>query len=61
MPHAIRFAVDEMLCREQMELPADAFLFLTMYDMASVQARKTLRLLSRRFVKRFPIQEKSLW
>ena len=54
MPHAIRFAVDEMICREQMGLPADAFLFLTMYDMASSQARKNPQAVIETFCKAFP-------
>jgi glycosyltransferase involved in cell wall biosynthesis len=40
MPHAVRFSASAENGRRRFDLPHDRFLFLTMYDLSSIQERK---------------------
>ncbi len=54
MPHAIEFSVDANTRRQKFGLPDGAFLFLTMYDMNSVQGRKNPHAVIAAYRKAFP-------
>ena len=54
MPHAVAFEVPSRATRERFGLPAGEFLFLTMYDMHSVQERKNPEAVIESFRRAFP-------
>lgn len=54
MPHAIDFSITGELTRASLGLPENEFLFLTMYDLSSFQARKNPQAVIRAFHEAFP-------
>lgn len=56
MPHAIDFAITGSLSRSSLGLPENEFLFLTMYDLSSFQARKNPQAVIKAFHHAFPDQ-----
>ena len=54
MPHAVGFAPPQDASREHFGLPRTGFLFLTMYDMHSVQERKNPEAVIEAFQRAFP-------
>jgi glycosyltransferase involved in cell wall biosynthesis len=54
MPHAVDFQVSSQASRSALGLPENKFLFLTMYDIQSVQARKNPQGAIDAFRKAFP-------
>ncbi len=54
MPHAIDFRITGELSRAALGLPDNEFLFLTMYDLSSFQARKNPQAVIRAFHEAFP-------
>jgi len=54
MPHAIDFRITGELSRASLGLPENEFLFLTMYDLSSFQARKNPQAVIRAFHEAFP-------
>ncbi|MGD1002054.1 MAG: hypothetical protein ABSA67_15305 [Candidatus Brocadiia bacterium] len=59
IPHAISFALTPGVRRSDFDLPADAFLFLMMYDMRSFQARKNPEAAIAAFEKAFAGREQA--
>jgi glycosyltransferase involved in cell wall biosynthesis len=54
MPHAIGFDIGKPMTRKEMGLPEEMFLFLCMYDLSSIQARKNPQATIEAFSKAFP-------
>jgi glycosyltransferase involved in cell wall biosynthesis len=54
MPHAVGFTPPQGASRERLGLPRTGFLFLTMYDMHSVQERKNPEAVIEAFQRAFP-------
>ena len=54
MPHAIDIELEKYMTRQQLGLPEDGFLFLTMYDIHSMQERKNPQAALTAFEKAFP-------
>ncbi len=54
MPHAIDIELEQHLTRQQIGLPDEGFLFLTMYDIHSMQERKNPQAALAAFEKAFP-------
>ncbi len=59
MPHAIEPRRPAAVDRREFDLPDDRFLFLTMYDMHSFQARKNPEAVIEAFVEAFPDAERA--
>lgn len=56
MPHAIDFSITGSVTRVPLGLPEKDFLFLTMYDLSSFQARKNPQAVIKAFHRAFPDQ-----
>lgn len=55
IPHGIRFRVDPEVRRADLGLPENGFLFLTMFDMRSIQERKNPQAVIEAFRRAFPV------